>query len=442
MGLRVCWNNALLMITIIIAIVFVPALHVGGEGTGDYPPPSLGDWVVQNHTYVSNETIILNGDLIIEDNATLTFDNITLLFNSTLIFTKGIFVDWGSTLNITNSNITTLKGLFTFDIFGNMTLKDSSISNTTGGIFIEFGNVIIDNCLIYNNLDFAISVFGHPQITNNTIIGNHGGILTGFGSSPFIFNNTIKYNEWGIICNSAGFAKIIGNDISDNSLGGITVELGHFDIHNNTISSNGGLGIKSDHAKLNVTNNTIYDNERWGIYSLGAPITQEKNYFEKDGKFNGEGDVLLEWEVLISVNDQDNNSLENVNITIYDQHDTLTWNGSTIGNIRFVTLREYEITNNGTLLIHTPFTINATFGNFSNSTTLDIIGSKMSIFESNTADVIIEIEEEPIPEPIVEPVVEEYVFPTWGLVVVALIWILVAILLVAGIIYNIRRRIK
>jgi hypothetical protein len=405
-------------------------MDVTGEGTGDYPPPVEGDWIVINNTYVSNETIILNGDLNIEENATLTLDNVTILFNSTLTFTKGIFVDWGSTLNISNSNITTSKGLYTFDIFGNMTLKDSLISNLTGGIFIEFGNVIIDNCLIYNNIDFAISVFGDPHITNNTIIGNHGGILTGYGSAPNIFNNSITFNEWGIICNSAGFAKIIGNDISHNSLGGINVELGQFEIHNNTISSNGGIGIRSDHARINATNNSIYDNQRWGIYSLGAPITQENNYFEREGKFNGEGDVLLEWEVLISVFDADNNSVENANITIFDKHETLTWTGNTIGNIRFVTLREYEITDNGTLLTHTPFTIVAKFGNFTNSTLLDISGSKMSIFESNNADIILEIEEEPVD--VVE--VKEYKFPLWGLIVVTGIWIFVAILIVAGII--------
>jgi parallel beta-helix repeat protein len=419
-----------MIVSIFMAYLCVPTIDVTGDGTGDYPPPVEGDWVVINATHVSNETIVLNGDLIVEENSTLILDSVTILFNSSLTNPKGIFVDWGSTLNIYHSNITTLKGLYTFDIFGNMSLEDSLISNVTGGIFIEFGNVIIDNCTIYNNIDFAISAFGNPLITNNTIVGNHGGILTGFGSAPLIYNNTITYNEWGIICNSAGFAQIIGNDISHNSLGGINVELGHFEIHNNTISSNGGIGIRSDHAKINATNNTIYDNERWGIYSIGAPITQENNYFERAGKFNGEGDVLLEWEVLVSVFDSDNNSVENVNITIFDKHETLTWTGNTIGNIRFVTLREYEITENQTLLIHTPFSIVAKFGNFTNTTLLDITGSKMSIFESNTAVIILEIEEEPVDE--VE--VKEYVFPTWGLMVVAGIWIFVAILFVIGII--------
>jgi hypothetical protein len=54
----------------------------------------------------------------------------------------------------------------------------------------------------------------------------------------------------------------------------------------------------------------------------------------------------------------------------------------------------------------------------------------MSIFESNNADIILEIEEEPVD--VVE--VKEYKFPLWGLIVVTGIWIFVAILIVAGII--------
>lgn len=398
-----------------------------GDGTGDYPAPDKGNWIIANETYVSNETIVLEGGLRVLDNATLFLENVTILFNSTANGPNSIIVEWGSSLIIRNSNITDLIGFFNFDVLGNMTLEDSSVSRVTGGIFIEFGDVRINNCRIYNNLDFAIVGFGNPEITNNTIYSSHGGILTGWGSAPYIYNNTIISNEWGIICNSYGFANIISNNISGNSLGGINVELGHLDIHNNIISSNGGFGIRSDHAVINATNNLIFDNERWGIYSLNAPIISENNYFERDGKYNKEGDVLQEWEVLIRVFDTHNNSLNNVNISVHDQHEDLIWTGNTIGNVRIIVLREYESRENGTLITHTPFMINAKLGIYTNSTTLDITDSEMSIFESSTLNIVVDIEEE-------ERQVEEYKFPVWGLNVVLGIWVFVLIMIILGII--------
>ena len=420
---------------ILMICIFLPAVNVMGDGAGDYPAPGTGDWIIRNQTYVSHETIVLEGELRVLDNATLILDNVTILFNSTTNGPKGILVERGSSLNILNSNITDLIGFFNFDVLGNMTLENSFISRVTGGIFIEYGDVRINNCQIYNNLDFAIAGFGDPVITNNTIFSSHGGILTGFGSAPFIYNNTIISNDWGIICNSYGFADIIGNNISGNSLGGINVKLGHFDIHNNTISSNGGFGIRSDHAIINATNNLIYDNERWGIYSLDAPIISENNYFERNGRYNKEGDILQEWEVLIQVFDTLNNSLDNVNISVFDQHEDLMWSGNTIGNVRIIVLREYESRDNGTLLTHTPFTINAKIGIYSNSTTLDITDSEMSIFESNTLNIIVDIEEE-------EGQVEEYEFPFWGLIVVVGIWVFVLIMIVIGIVYSLSMKKK
>jgi parallel beta-helix repeat protein len=414
------------VVSIFLISIILSGSYVLGDGTGDYPPQGDGDWIIRNDTYIFNESIVLNRTIRVEDNSTLTLENVTVSFNSTRSGDFGIFVDYGSSLNISKSNLTASPGVFTFDVLGDMTMIDSSVSKVTGGIFIQFGDVVIDNCSLYNNPEFAISGFGDPVVTNNKIYSNHGGILTGYGSAPLIMNNTIISNEWGIICNSYGNADIIGNNISDNSLGGISVELGHLDIHNNTISNNGGFGIRSDHAFINATNNSIFGNERWGIYSVGARIVSDNNHFERNGDFNLEGDVLQEWEVLVHVFDEENNTVNNVNITISDQHDNLTWTGNTIGNVRFITLREYESKNNETLIIHTPFTINSTKGSLFNSTTLDISGSEMSIFESQTLFIVLEFEEEDTPR--------DYEFPLWGLLVVLGILLFVVILILIGII--------
>jgi len=208
-------------------------------------------------------------------------------------------------------------------------------------------------------------------------------------------------------------------------LGGVTVELGYFEFHNNVIASNGGFGILSDHASINATNNTIYNNERWGIFSWGAPLFLENNTFVKDDEYNGEGDVLLEWDVLIKVFDQNNESVENVELTIYNDLGDIAWNGTTIGNVRTLVLREYEMVNGSAPTQHSPYRISATKKSFTNTTIVDVKENRIIL-------VVIEIEE--------QKQVEEYEFPLWGLVVVAGIWLFVFIILIAGIAVTIKNK--
>lgn len=430
-------NHKIHMLGIILLIyifihIALPLPKIAGDGPGDYPPPTKRDWIISNDTYISNETILIEGNLNVTYNATLTLYNVTLLFNSSFDDSKGIYIEMGGTLNVYDSTISALNGYYNFEVNGNMEIERSIISRTTGGIFSYYGSVHISNSTLFNNFAYAIVCFGDSIIiTNNTIHSNYGGILTSFGSAPLVYNNTITSNEWGIICNFGGYATIMGNAISNNSAGGIIVELGHLEIHHNTLASNGGFGIRSDHASINATNNTIFDNKRWGIYSIGAPIINMDNYFERDGKYNGEGDVLLEWEVHIKIYDTNNESIDNVNISIVDKNDNIMWQGTTIGNIRTVSLREYEITNNGTELTHTPFTITTTKGIHQNITVFDISGAQASIFASETIRIIIDIEEDEI---------VSNSTPQWFYLVIGSIWLVVLVFAIVGLMVTFKKR--
>jgi len=402
--------------------------EIQGEGTGDYPPPNEGDWVIVNDTRVSNENIVLEGNLKVLENATLTLENVIIQINSTSNDIHGIYVDEGGTLNVHNSNITNLSGPYIFTVDGNMTLESSMVSNMMYGIDIEYGHVFIANSTIFNNNQYnlyGLKINGSPILFNNYIHSNHRGVVINYGGAPLLINNTITSNKYGVISVAFGFATLIGNNISNNTLGGITTELGYFEFHNNVIASNGGFGILSDHASINATNNTIYNNERWGIFSWGAPLFLENNTFVKDDEYNGEGDVLLEWDVLIKVFDQNNESVENVELTIYNDLGDIAWNGTTIGNVRTLVLREYEMVNGSAPTQHSPYRISATKKSFTNTTIVDVKENRIIL-------VVIEIEE--------QKQVEEYEFPLWGLVVVAGIWLFVFIILIAGIAVTIKNK--
>ncbi len=423
------------LIVLILCSLFTPIANCAAEGSGDYPPPSEGNWIIENETYISDEVVVIDGNITVMEGAILSLDNVTLLINSSLSNMRGIYVDGGATLNINNSNVTALYGHYTFEIYGNMNMNHTKVSRTTGGIRIQYDDVLIANSTIFNNVEFGLICFGNPIIFNNTIHSNYAGILSSFFGAPFLINNTIISNEWGVICNYGGSAKFIGNDISNNTSGGISAELSHLELHNNTISSNGGFGVRGTRVSINATNNTIYDNERWGIYSFGALIVQENNTFVKDDKKNGEGNVLQEWEFHIEIFNTTNATIDKVNLTILDQHTNEIWSGDTIGNFRTITLREYEILNDGVEVVHTPFTIIVSKGTSINYTIVDLKNNK-------DTTIVLDYKEDNYKDEDDQdgfvPTIEEYKFPVWGAVVVSIIWIIVLILMIIGLMISLR----
>ena len=422
------FRSIVVLLFLLLNIIVIPSTDSKGDGLGDYPPPNNGDWIIRNETFVSNETILLFGNLDVQENASLTLSNVTLLINSSIGDTHGIYVDEKGILNVYNSNISNLSGPYVFTIYGDMRIESSTISNMMYGIDIEYGDVLIANSTIYNKNQYnmyGLKINGSPTLISNYIYSNHRGVVINYGGAPLLINNTIASNNYGVVSIAFGFATMIGNNISYNTFGGITIELGHFEIHNNKVASNGGFGIESDHASINATNNTIYDNERWGIFSWGAPLILENNTYDVNGMQNGEGDVLLEWDVLIKVFDQNNEPLESVDLTIYNGLGDIVWSGTTIGNVRTLVLREYEIISGGTLILHSPYTVGGIKEKFSNTTIVDVEENRIIL-------VTIEIEK--------DRQVKEYEFPLWGLVVVVGIWMTALILVIIGLIVTLRNK--
>lgn len=431
--------TGVILVILMIMVLFNPILlspAAMGEGTGDYPPPISGDWIICNTTWVSNETIFLEGLLNVTNNAILTLDNVTLIFNSSSVYNPRIYVDWGAELFILNSNITSSQTVYSFESNGNLTIKNSFLSRMDGGMRFNLGNYTIANSTLFNNPQYAIICFGdvalynnsslsNVVLVNNTFHSNYCGLLVSFFEEPLLFNNTFIDNEWGIISQVFGSPYMYGNTISHNLYGGIVGELGYIALYNNTISSNGGYGVKGDHTTIYAYNNTIFDNELWGIYAFNAPTLHDNNTFSKDGSSESQGGMLQEWEILVNVKDADNNTLSDVNITVYDSLGNLIWTGKTIGSVRTIVLREYEILNDGTEIIHTPFAINTTKGGFYSNSTQDIIPFEEFV-------IILEYEEEQEPK---HPRTKREI-PSWINVMASIIWLLALLFVILGALLN------
>ena len=152
----------LMLVISVILIIDLPEKNVKADGSGNYPPPIVGDWVIGMDTYVGNETIILNGNLIITNTGGLTLNNVTLLMNCTFDGQYHIEVQSGGWLNFTNeSNITAYNVDYNYYMKVNsgtyFSMENSSVSyvgfewGTNGdrmGLWINTDDSMIKNSTI------------------------------------------------------------------------------------------------------------------------------------------------------------------------------------------------------------------------------------------------------------------------------------------------------
>lgn len=283
----------------IITIVALFIILIANVNAEEGAPPENGgesfeDWIIENGDDIVREDqeIFLTGNLTIEDNAKLTFENVTLKMNCSKDGEYKIKVKYGGEFNIydkdedqetekDSSNITKTDRpyLFFIEDGAKMEMKysklngcgyddenpglktesddvlilESNISNNYCGIYCDSKSPRIFDSKISNNTYGIYFYFSklkteEHNISENIISDNYGGIYCE-GSDPWIIENQIENNDVGISCNEDSNPTIINNDIKNN-LNGITSDSSKPIIEVNTISNNGNAVIL---RKSNVT---------------------------------------------------------------------------------------------------------------------------------------------------------------------------------------------
>jgi hypothetical protein len=137
---------------LVVMLATLPAL---GTIIGDQPP-AAGDWIIDNPTTVRDHTIMVEGNLTIND--MLTLDNGTIIMNLTM--------DDGAHINVTSTgNLIAKDSNFTsnypwleygFWVNGKMDLKDTILDECSGGIrILTQEKVTLDSCLISDRMRTA-----------------------------------------------------------------------------------------------------------------------------------------------------------------------------------------------------------------------------------------------------------------------------------------------
>ncbi len=138
---------AIIVLALALLLLLLVPGAVSGTIVGDQPPAS-GDWHVQSDTTVTDETVTIDGNLILE--AQLTMQESTIGFNVSSPGSIGINVTGSGVLDARNTTLRSSTDIpYSFIVNGGLLLADSTVEDTYLGIQVRTGEKVhIYNVLI------------------------------------------------------------------------------------------------------------------------------------------------------------------------------------------------------------------------------------------------------------------------------------------------------
>ncbi|MFQ5978851.1 MAG: nitrous oxide reductase family maturation protein NosD [Candidatus Heimdallarchaeota archaeon] len=233
-------------------------------GVGDYPPPSSGDWIINNPTNIWNETITVNGSILVQSGGNLTLQNVTLRMNSTSDGECNITVYNGGFLNIIeNSSVTAVN------------VSNAWYLNASAGSTLR----LVNSTFSYAGWDWgsAGSFSGlwintpNTEVFNCSISNNYIGLYFFEADDGLIANNTIVNSVTnGISLNASAGTRVSDNKVTESGFYGIGLILSNDSIiNNNTLVKSGNLGISLENStNCRITDNTLLNSSGNGAIQL------------------------------------------------------------------------------------------------------------------------------------------------------------------------------
>lgn len=287
------------------------------DGTGNFPPPAQGEWIITNNTYVSNENLVIQGNITIENGGSLTLDHTTLQISSENYGDILIWVKEGGDLNIINNSVlkegtSQINYDFIFDngstgLISNSTINDCGWDDgetfqSTGGLLIESDDVIIENSTFESNYVGLVIISAAPVIKNNIIFDNIKYGIFLWRAPVHLIGNEITKNPVGIFSYNSEIT-LTDNTVLDCG-DGVRLSISDVYISGGEISSNDpddcttgtcssdetGKGIYLSYSNLSMEDVVVSENNE-GIISFYSILTIKNSTFSN----NDENGILGEF---------------------------------------------------------------------------------------------------------------------------------------------------
>jgi len=307
------------------------SLKLSGNSSS-LPGPGSSDRLVRNETSLENGTFVLDGNVLVLENGSLSIRNSTVLVGSAPGRTLGLHVGTGGRMDIVNSTIdaSDVEASYDFEVFGRLHMENSIVRHLENGLRIYSDDVSIKGstleagveCLraspVLANNTFHNLTEWHPYnkekpcldlIASSAVISGNSftwemnyyvpKITARSGSRPMIAGNSFDGAGWAI--DTQDSASVIagnffrGQDrairtglhsqdvIRDNNIcateyGIIVGGYCSISILNNTISP----GIKVYSSTLELRGNKISGYKDMAIDSLRSEVAASENIFLPD----------------------------------------------------------------------------------------------------------------------------------------------------------------
>ena len=233
-------SRLLAMIALTALVALVAAVAVA---TAQTPPPSIGDWNVNDGTIFNGNTITITGNVIVSgSSAHLQLTNVNLRFSGSGQHT--VTMSGGGKLTMVGGSITALTGYCTINVNAGgtgtgATRLDGVTITHSNGVFITTWHAMVVNCTIVDSLGFGINAvpadpYSRPlEIRGNTITNP---AFDGISVVLQGFSGTVEFD---CTRNNITAAGEDGIDIRANSPGGTA----KISLDRNRVNLAGGNGI-------------------------------------------------------------------------------------------------------------------------------------------------------------------------------------------------------
>ena len=311
---------AVLLMALPTAMVVLPGPAVA-SGSGVYPPPAFGDWIISANTVVSNENLDIKGNVIVQSGKSLTVDHDMLTMNNSVVDPLRIEVLPTGTLTVRRSTVQGYDAEYPFYIvvrrdgkllFDNSTLAGAGVQKTgtkeQTGLAVYSDNATITNSVIRDGWVGLYAENATPTVTGNNFTHNMRGAWF-YGSTGAIVTNDVFYGNVVGLFGERSAMTVLGCQFVGNNQ----------------------MGIGASESTVLVLGSTVTQSEYAAVWASGSIVSMA------DGTLDGwPYDVYLEKNTtvvglnmtmaLTSIDVEDQKS----HLTAYDQIDVrvIWWSDS------------------------------------------------------------------------------------------------------------------